>query len=867
MRARALILVVLLLSYGAVGARQPAVRMSVPLPLPAQQIADALELSTIDRGQFVLKIVRSLFSVWLNEGDPTRGARFREMVSAAGSLRGETVPLPLDASIWRETILQRPVPDTDLIAAILSERNTALLYHGLAGLDDDTLAWLGPERDTLQHLLRHAGAFAIFGPSLRVRSGRIVVPGGERADVIWTALVGADPAKPAAFVRKLFGDEHGYVAWFYDTISQLDEPRLRFALGERLPASAQLDRARALLDLFKNSGIEWHPEVQPFSRRALDPGLTLSLVNVTPDGRLIGPASRGFWERTFSDGARFGSMSARALEESDPAPADAAWLLARIHRVPIDVGRKRLETFLFCQRMFPDIDRADVTIAEVLRAHAEFPALMLTLERMGLRSPATLHAAAVRAKALKEVGNGARQRTAILQFQTVVGLIDRMSRSGGVTVQRADELIAGLAALETNSKGYEGRIAAWLASTLVSALRPAENETGDAVEDAVVAAMAGVDSKARANTVDWEGRAYRVSASLSEAARIRRIRQRQGGPTLGAARASVADDSAQGKDVDKAEAVLADTLTSLLYAAYLGDPEGPAVLSGNAALRHQLETYGVVGNRGAWNLPWETQGAGGWRVSGSVMGLDVALARMALRRLDANEMPEEPRLVSSERQTASVTAAFLNPATLTDATRDEIAAALGRGRARLAALDGSRGELERLAADAGLSAWRREALAWTLEHDREHLPDQVSLVEMMWLGQPRSSPALSLDGWGAAMVPLTGCMCLRMPPAQPWELLRGRPALGLLATRGADVAILIADALAALNLPAELAPGVIAFAMQDVIDRAQPAHFDDWSAFSRATLSISRDSITDYIAAQTAGGALLPVRAADDRRP
>ena len=64
-------------------------------------------------------------------------------------------------------------------------------------------------------------------------------------------------------------------------------------------------------------------------------------------------------------------------------------------------------------------------------------------------------------------------------------------------------------------------------------------------------------------------------------------------------------------------------------------------------------------------------------------------------------MPPEPRLVSSERQTASLTVSLLNPLALSDAARDEIAAALARGRARLDALDGNQADV-----DAGRRATR-----------------------------------------------------------------------------------------------------------------------------------------------------------------
>jgi hypothetical protein len=857
---RALILVVLLLSYGAVGARQPAIRIAVPLPIPSEQLAEVFEITSIDRGHFVLNMVRTLFAIGLVEGDLKQRAKLRSVIENASGQRGETVPLPLDASIWRETILQRPVPDDQIIAAILSDRRTALLYHGLAGLDDETLAWLGPERETLQHLLRHAGAFAVFGPSVRVQAGKIRVPGGDDAEPLWQAIVGADPERPAAFVRRLFGDEHGHLAWFYDSLSQLDEPRLRFALGEHLPPASRIDRARALLEVFSNAGSEWRPEIQPFTRRPLDPALTLALIAVRPDGTIAGPSQRALWERVFNEESRPIALSLRDLG-NDASSIDAAWITSRIHRVPVDIGRRRLEAFLFAQRVFPKAQTADATIATALRAQLAFPSLLSTLERAGVAAASTMVAAANRAESLNQIGDDDRRRTAILQFQATLGILERMNRAGTLPRGKFDTLVGELAKIEHSNKGYEGRLAAWFRREVAAGPRPEMNESADPLEDALLAAMAGIDRRPPdGRVVEWEGRPYRVSAARAEQIRLHRVRARQGGLSLSAALDGVE------KSAERAEAALADTLTSIVYAAYLGDPDGPAVASGNVAVKHDLAMSSTVGVRGAWRLPAESHTPKGWRVSGSLLGLDVALARMALRRLDSNMMPPEPRLVSAERQTAALSVALLNPMALNDAARDEIAAALGRGRARLAAVDGDRQAIDAIARDAGLSAWRREALAWTATNDRENLEAQLSLVETMWLGKPRTSDAMSLDGWGAAVLPLNGCVCLAMPRAAPWELLIGRPSLGLLATRGADVAILVADTLSSLKMPAEIAPGVIAFAMQEVMDQARPAHFDDWSEFSRAARVMPRHTLVDFIAAQTAGGPLLPARSMHDGR-
>ena len=856
MRARALIVVVLLLSYGAVGARQPAVRVDVPLPAPASEIAAALDIESVDRSQLVLTIVRTVYGIVQHDSRAAATQQFFSLLAAGPAARGEKVPLPLDASIWRETILRRDVPDDRLLATILADRSLALMFHGLAGLDDETLAWLGADRDTLRQLLAHPGAFAVFGPSIRVQGGKVVVPGAPETEALWETIVGAPPSKPAQFVRRLFGSSASHLAWFYDTVSQLDEGRRQGALAASLTGTARVDRVRTAVDAFADVARDWQPDLLPFSRRGLDPGTSLQQVATGDDGTLVGPASRELWEQVFTEAARTPTTK---LPASEPK-VDIAWLLGRLHRAPVELSRRRFHTFLFAQRVFSG-GVTDPRQVFVLNRFGAYPALMLTLESAGLTNAETLAAAATRADAIERIGDDRVRRLALMQYQSLVGIIERMRQREGIPASVAADLVVGLSRIEIGGGGADARVAPWIRKELLTSLARVPQVTPDENEDRLLAAMAGVvDDSEGLRLVEWEGRQYRVSAARGELHRLRRVRQRQRGLSLTAALERADKPGAEG------EQALADTLASIVYAAHLGDPDGPALATANIAPQHDFGHNLFSGARGAWKLPTEGQSGTGWRVTGSLLGLDVALARMALRRLDASDLPPEPKLVSAERHTAALTVAFANPRLLNDATRDEIAAALGRGRARLAALDADRASIEAAARDAGLSAWRREALAWTAANDRARLPAQLSPVETMWLGKPRASAALSLEGWGAAVLPLNGCVCLAMPRAIPWENLGGRPALGVLGTRGADIPILVAELLASLQLPAEIAPGIIAFAMQHVVDSAQPSYYDDWPGVTRAATSISRNAFVDYIAAQAAGGPLLPERRGNARQ-
>ena len=134
-----------------------------------------------------------------------------------------------------------------------------------------------------------------------------------------------------------------------------------------------------------------------------------------------------------------------------------------------------------------------------------------------------------------------------------------------------------------------------------------------------------------APTLTWEGLDYRVDLFAAEHARLKRIREQIESPGLDAAIAA--------GDAEK----IADALLALIYTPALGDPEGPALLGGDIAQRHNFGLVGPAGMRRdfvAWSLPREQVGDGSpWHVEGSILGLDIALARLALRRIADNEMP------------------------------------------------------------------------------------------------------------------------------------------------------------------------------------------------------------------------------------
>jgi hypothetical protein len=196
---------------------------------------------------------------------------------------------------------------------------------------------------------------------------------------------------------------------------------------------------------------------------------------------------------------------------------------------------------------------------------------------------------------------------------------------------------------------------------------------------------------------------------------------------------------------------------------------------------------------------------------GSLLGLDVGMSALALRRINVGSLPPAPTLTLPERQSFVKTLALMNPLDLNDADRDAIVAAIGRGRARVAALQSDAAAWDVAADELGMDGWRRRAGRWAIAHDAE------------------------------ARVAIIG----------------GRPQAGLIATQIADLNLRVAERLKTASLPAALAPAVLAAAMQDFLDRANPIHQNDWLTLVRVAQATPDDRVDDGVAALTSGGPLV----------
>jgi hypothetical protein len=474
---------------------------------------------------------------------------------------------------------------------------------------------------------------------------------------------------------------------------------------------------------------------------------------------------------------------------------------------------------------------------------------------------------------------------------------------------------------------YEGRLVRWLDEWLAAHRRHApaaalDVATAGPMERDALAALAGpADPEPR--FVDWEGTRYRLDFAAAEGLRLARLLGRHPRPFLSSARGLVeiaeaigrdgmpaegprqhavtleaiarsvgwdAANGGEGTDVPRryAEAraalarpaaaagvvvplllELADTLAArglmeLAYAVALGHPDRPAISADEAARRH------AFAREFPWRRPvvWEFPVRGnsperGWHVTGSLLGLDVQLADLGLVRLSMKPPARKPTVPDDQRRVLTEAVALVDAASLADEGQAAIVAAIGRGRARLAAARTPDDALA-LAEEIRMSPVRRTLWSWAIARDREDARAFLAPSELFWLGLDRAPVPDGLHGWGAPAGPRTGCLCLEVLDRQPWEALAGRRFSGALTSGFPDLNLRLAELLDGLRMPASLLAPVLAAATLDLIESAAARDPDDRQALLDFVHALHAERVEQYLALLTTDGPLVPVAALDD---
>jgi hypothetical protein len=307
-----------------------------------------------------------------------------------------------------------------------------------------------------------------------------------------------------------------------------------------------------------------------------------------------------------------------------------------------------------------------------------------------------------------------------------------------------------------------------------------------------------------------------------------------------------------------ADELLARGLMELAYAAALGQREGVSISAADAAQRHDFGLRSNLGRTAPWRPPLPgTDTAQRWRVSGSLLGLDVGLADFSLVALSSRPLLKRPSLNEFDRRGFTDAVAIVETASLIDADRDTIVAAIQQGRGRLAAV-ATPEEALAIADAVGLSASRRTLLSWVVAHQPERLAVFLSPSELLWLGLGNTRVD-ALRAWGAAGSSRIGCLCLQIVDRRPWEIFAGRLHSGMMASVFPDLNFRLAEHLTDLHMPAALLGPVLASATLDLVNTVTSRDADDRRGLVEFVQALRRERVEQYLALLTTDGPLVPI--------
>lgn len=877
-----------------------------------------------DGARFMADMARALYSSPDAKGPffATTGSTTTPSLPSRGVLRVQ-VPLPatlwatavFKRALTSEQLVASILADrrASLLCRGLSRVDDATLTYFAA--HPGLVTWLYENATPL---------FAAFGEGLRIDGGRVVVPGGAEAVPLWEAAVAAPVSDPVRFARALFQTSDGRLGYLLATLTAAPPEATRFALGLWIVnPTVRMERFKALVAATQRSFREWHPSEHPFARPLGDLAMLLVRLRVQPSGIPATPSTKVFWGsvlqaapepsgRGEGDGSEpidaawlLGAIGADDMY----ARVDRLDQLAFGQRVFTDADQSAdglaagiISAFRRYRMLLLTLERSGVrrpdvyaqaiqraqSIADLGGVHrfwttAQYQGglalIFRTLRNGGIttaRAEALVRgltalplvggeydgavAAWLRndlASDLPKEGTWETRFTSLLAGASIGRELPRLTwegqdyrldlanaerqridtirrKQGGHTLDAALVIDAAARSLRTDPSLEDVRSAEQQLRTLLSQSRPD-------LRDPVVHLMPpGVTAPRDAAL--WLDDAVGDLAKITKPADTRRAAR------IGASLQQLAD------------IVLGDALLSFVYAAEMGDPEGPALLAGNVALRHDFgfsRRDGDIRARTLWSQPRQDfQPGTPWHVSGALMGLDVALAPLSMRRLSIDRPATAPRISSIEREGLAMTVVLLDPSRMTDRDRDAIAAAIDHGRQIVSDLVAGRVSAEAIGTRLGLDGNSQRSLSWALTFDRASVPLLFSLADLMLLGG--GTDDVDLDAWGAGALASYGCVCTRFSTGPAWRLLEGRNQLALLSGTMNDTTLALALATRELQLPAALVRSILMFGVPDIIDSLADTQGDWWS-LSRAAQSLRRQKIEDYVSFTAAvDGPLVP---------
>jgi hypothetical protein len=332
------------------------------------------------------------------------------------------VPALLTESDWTKKGSNR-----NLVDALLQDPLLARFYWALARMDMETQTALRRSQ-SLKKMVPYAAVLDFYGSRIRIRSGRVMVPGGATAESGWKDLVGVSPEAPGEFVPRLLEKDNGWLAAYFDALSRVS-PAQQAHLAESRRLRSDYEALR---------GKDTSPEAASGVFRP-DSGLLLLVTRLRWDanGEPHVPGNLDTWKKMFRQKtesktirvwgrrAQHWNNSSQLLEglfAASRVQTDAGPLQAYLILSELDAGRPA------DHRLSPE------TASLLAGKFTDFSDQYLIFSEFADLDDASITSFLKTASALNSIPNSTLRGNALGTFQASVGLWQILARQGQIPV-------------------------------------------------------------------------------------------------------------------------------------------------------------------------------------------------------------------------------------------------------------------------------------------------------------------------------------------------------------------------------------------------------------------------------------------------
>jgi hypothetical protein len=333
------------------------------------------------------------------------------------------VPALLADSDWSK---KGTAKDWDLLDALLRDPALARFYCALARMDSETQIALR-QTGALNKIIPFAAVLDFYGTQIRIRSGRVLVPGGPAAEGGWKDLVGAAPDVPAEFVPRLLAKDNGWLAAYFDSLSRVSQlQQVNLTEARQLRRNYEALRGKdttpnAASGVFRpDSGllllvtrVHWEPNGDPHVPGNLDSWR--KILHQKYDSSMI----RDWGKRSDhldTPGQLLETMFGLSRVQTDAGPLQAYLLLSELDARRPQGHRLSPETVVLLAAKFADF-------SDQYLIFSEFPEL----------SDASITSFLSTASSLGKISNKSLRGNALGTFQATVGLWQVLARQGQIS--------------------------------------------------------------------------------------------------------------------------------------------------------------------------------------------------------------------------------------------------------------------------------------------------------------------------------------------------------------------------------------------------------------------------------------------------